>query len=46
MLAITFCSTTIVQNSLSAERVFVIADLDNDEVSSTNYSHPNLSIKS
>lgn len=46
MLAILFCNTIIAQNSFESERTFVIANLENDELKSTNYSHPNLSIES
>lgn len=46
MFSILSCNLLIAQDSFPPERTFIIANLENDEVTSTNYSHPNLSIKS
>ena len=46
MLTILFFNTIDAQNSFPPERIFVIANLDNNEIESTNFEHPNLSIQS
>lgn len=45
MVIIFSCNLITAQNSFPPERVFVIANLENNELESTDFLHPNLSIK-
>ena len=45
-IAVLFCNSIAAQNSFPQERIFVIANLNNSEIESTNFNHPNLSIES